>query len=106
MGKAIEAPLTVEQVAELLHLSAYTTRQYLQAGTIRGYKMGKSWRVDPDAVEEYKQDCREAQNRVAYVASLVVYPPNTKHKKATQSNIQYAPLPSNGYVLRGPRDAR
>lgn len=108
MGKAIESPLTVEQVASLLQTSEKTIYRLLTAGTMRGYKVAASWRVDQDALQDYLDDCRAAQmakNPVAYVAKSVVYPGPGTSKKGQQRAIQYAPPPSEGYVLKGAPDA-
>ncbi len=50
--------LTVEEVARRLHVSAYTVREWLRAGKLKGYKLGPTkagWRVrapDLDAFVE------------------------------------------------------
>lgn len=45
--------LTSEQVAEQLHVEAYTVREWAKAGTLRGTKPGKRWlfeQADVDAL--------------------------------------------------------
>jgi excisionase family DNA binding protein len=43
--------MTVEEVAQALRLSKRTVAAYLRAGTLRGVKIGKSWRIREADVE-------------------------------------------------------
>lgn len=37
--------LTVEQVAEIMHITPYTCRKWLNEGKLPGYRFGQRWRV-------------------------------------------------------------
>jgi len=45
--------LTVRDVAELLVVKERTVRDWLVSGELKGYKVGKSWRVREEDVEEF-----------------------------------------------------
>jgi predicted transcriptional regulator len=56
----IEKQYRVREVAKILGLTPYTVRQYLNNGTLRGYKLNTdttaknaSWRVTETALKEY-----------------------------------------------------
>jgi len=42
--------ITVQQAAELLHVSDSAVKARLRRGTLRGVKSGRAWRVDAEAV--------------------------------------------------------
>lgn len=44
---------TVEEVAEMLKLNPETVRRYLLSGKLKGIKLGKTWRIDSDALNEF-----------------------------------------------------
>ncbi len=48
----MEMHYTVEQVAERLQLHVETIRRQLKAGTLRGTKRGRQWRVPESALTE------------------------------------------------------
>lgn len=49
-------PLTKKQAAEVLQVSLASVNRYLNAGTLRGYKIGKRLvRIDPASVEALLQ---------------------------------------------------
>ena len=45
--------LTIEEVAEVFGLSPKTVRHWLWTGKLKGIKIGGSWRVRPEALEEF-----------------------------------------------------
>lgn len=48
----MEMLLTVEQASERLQLSAYTVREHLKSGKLRGIKRGRVWRIPESALLE------------------------------------------------------
>jgi excisionase family DNA binding protein len=48
----MEMHYTVEQVAERLQLHVETIRRQLKAGTLRGTKRGRQWRIPESALTE------------------------------------------------------
>lgn len=48
--------LTVEQVAELLHLHPMTVYRLAKGGKLPGFKVGGRWRFRKDAIEEWMVD--------------------------------------------------
>lgn len=44
---------TVEEIAEILKLDAETIRRYLVKGDLKGSKIGRSWRVTQEDLEEF-----------------------------------------------------
>lgn len=44
---------TSDELAELLKISKVTVQRKLASGEIRGYKLGKQWRVEEDDLKEY-----------------------------------------------------
>jgi excisionase family DNA binding protein len=48
----MEMLLTVEQAAERLQLTAWTVREHLKSGKLRGVKRGSVWRVPEAALLE------------------------------------------------------
>src|SRR5262245_33832932 len=51
----IEADLTTDEVATALRLHRVTVQRWLKAGRLRGYQVGRSWRVPRAALEEFRQ---------------------------------------------------
>ncbi len=45
--------LTIEDVAGELKLSAYTVRKLLREKQLKGFKLGKEWRVRRDGLERF-----------------------------------------------------
>ena len=44
---------TVDEVADILRLSAETVRDYIHDGHIRGMKVGNRWRVSEEALTAF-----------------------------------------------------
>ena len=44
---------TVRDVAQRLHLTTETVRDYLQEGKLKGFKVGKQWRVREQDLEAF-----------------------------------------------------
>ena len=44
---------TVKEVAEMLRLNPDTVRDFLQRGSLRGYKIGGQWRVSEDQLTAF-----------------------------------------------------
>jgi excisionase family DNA binding protein len=44
---------TVRDVAQRLHLTPETVRDYLQEGKLKGFKVGKQWRVREQDLEVF-----------------------------------------------------
>lgn len=53
--------LTVDQAAEYLQVSSRWVRRILREGHLKGVKIGKLWRVEPEALEEYVKARRKSQ---------------------------------------------
>jgi excisionase family DNA binding protein len=49
---------TAEQVAALLQLSPKTIKDWLRAGKLPGYKIGRAWRVRQEDLEAFIQGGR------------------------------------------------
>ena len=45
--------LTVAEVAGILRVSVRTVYNLLEAGTLRGVRVGRAWRVPESALEEF-----------------------------------------------------
>ena len=45
--------LSIEQFCELLDIGKSTGYNLLRNGTVKGFKMGKKWKIPTKAVEEY-----------------------------------------------------
>ena len=45
--------LTVEEVADILYVGKNTVYSLLQSGTLRAFRIGKSWRIPRFCLEEY-----------------------------------------------------
>jgi excisionase family DNA binding protein len=50
---AVDNVLTLPEVAAHLKLPVKTTRKFVVAGTIRGFKVGRQWRVRESDLEAY-----------------------------------------------------
>lgn len=42
--------VTVKQLAEFLQVSELTVRRALNAGALKGFKVGREWRIEREAV--------------------------------------------------------
>lgn len=45
--------LTIKQVGDTLHIHRNTVESYLRSGKLKGYKMGKLWRVLRTDVDKF-----------------------------------------------------
>ena len=45
--------LTTKDVAERLNVSEKTVRNWIDEGQLEGYKLGKNYRIEPEAVEKF-----------------------------------------------------
>ena len=57
----MEKLLKPEDVAEILQLSTKTVKDWLRAGTLKGVKMGKVWRIEQSVLDEYIAHQRELE---------------------------------------------
>ena len=48
--------LSVEELCELLHVGRNRIYQLLQSGELKGFRLGKTWKIPKIAVEEYYTD--------------------------------------------------
>jgi excisionase family DNA binding protein len=55
MVAVAERYLTVEEVAELLHVDPHSVRRWLRAGTLRGVALGgrTGWRIPEEALTAF-----------------------------------------------------
>lgn len=44
---------TLDEAAEILHLTKRTLYNYIKAGTLKAVKMGKFWRVSDDDLQDF-----------------------------------------------------
>jgi excisionase family DNA binding protein len=58
-----ETALTVHDVATSLHLSANTVRGMVADGTLRGYRIGRQWRIDREDFEAWKFTAKRRAER-------------------------------------------
>ncbi len=54
-------PLRVTEVAERLGCSVRTVHRELRRGKLRGYRVGRDWRVSPEALVEYEHPDERAR---------------------------------------------
>ncbi len=59
----VEQLLRVDQVAEILQVHPQTVYALLRAGKIRAAKVGRAWRVRPQAIDEYFEEQMRANGR-------------------------------------------
>jgi len=45
--------LTVQEVAKMLRVSEWKVYQLLETGSIKGFKVGRQWRVKTEKVDNY-----------------------------------------------------
>lgn len=55
-----EPDLTTRDVARALQLNQVTVQRMLASGRLRGYQVGRSWRVPRAALEEFRRAVRES----------------------------------------------
>jgi excisionase family DNA binding protein len=51
----VDVDLTTEEVAAALRLHRATVQRLLKSGRLKGYQVGRSWRVPRTALEEFRQ---------------------------------------------------
>ena len=52
--------LTVEQLQELLYIGKNTAYELLNSGKLKGFRIGRVWKIPVKAVEEYITESRNA----------------------------------------------
>lgn len=81
-----ERTLTIDEVAERLHLAPLTVADRLRAGSLPGFKLGRAWRVREEDLNRYIREQAEAgaierRKRAAKAASK---PPRRTREEGTQ----------------------
>lgn len=66
------AYLTIKEVAEHLGTSAAFVQSQLRQGKLRGYKMGKLWRITPEDLAEYEEKARYQVPKPKFVHKRIV----------------------------------
>ena len=57
-----QAVLTVADVAELLFIGKNTTYELLNSGELKGFRIGRGWRIPRENLEEYIiSKCKQSQ---------------------------------------------
>ncbi len=51
--------LTPSQVAELMKVGEFTVRLWLRRGLLRGFRIGKSWRIHQSALDAFRHGTAE-----------------------------------------------
>lgn len=54
---------TVKEVAEMLSVHPETIRRHLLSGKLKGYKVGKDWRVEETAIREFLTGGNKEENK-------------------------------------------
>ena len=58
--------LNIKQVQEVLHLSERTVFRLIKEKKLRGFKIGREWRFEPQDIDNFiQQQRREAEKDVA-----------------------------------------
>ena len=52
-GNTMEPIYTVEEVAERLKITPFAVRTLLRDGSIKGFKLGKFWRIKDSELEKF-----------------------------------------------------
>ena len=58
-AEEVERDLTTDDVARALRLNRATVQRMLASGRLRGYQVGRSWRVSRAAVEKFRRGVKE-----------------------------------------------
>jgi excisionase family DNA binding protein len=59
----VEPDLTTDEVAAALRLNRVTIQRWLKSGRLRGYQIGRSWRVPREAMEELRAAAQRGGER-------------------------------------------
>jgi len=59
----IEQLLRVDQVAEVLQVHPQTVYGLIRNGKIRAAKVGRAWRIKPEAIDDYLKDQMQANEK-------------------------------------------
>jgi len=59
----IEQLLRVDQVAEALQVHPQTVYGLIRNGKIRAAKVGRAWRIKPEAIDNYLEDQMQAKEK-------------------------------------------
>jgi excisionase family DNA binding protein len=54
MAKDIEV-YTLKEIEDLLHVTRRTLYNWIKAGKLKAFRIGKEWRVTKEALEEFTQ---------------------------------------------------
>ncbi len=60
----VDVDLTTEEVAAALRLHRATVQRLLKSGRLKGYQIGRSWRVPRTALEEFRQGVPRSAGRL------------------------------------------
>ena len=62
MTEKREAFMTPSEVADLLKVSIYTVRRWINQRTIPAYKVGRGWRIETSEFKDWLKEQRGGQN--------------------------------------------
>ena len=49
----MEKHYSTEEVSEILGISTYTIREYIRNGSLKGFKIGREWRISESDLQEF-----------------------------------------------------
>jgi len=52
---------TLEEVMDILHVTQRTMYRYIKTGKLKAVKIGKYWRVSPEALQDFIKNGTETQ---------------------------------------------
>jgi excisionase family DNA binding protein len=59
-----ELPLTIEEVAKRLRVNPRTIQRLLERKELKGYKVGRIWRIDPSDLANYIDQQKNEESHV------------------------------------------
>jgi excisionase family DNA binding protein len=67
----IETDLTTDDVAAALRLNRATVQRLLNAGRLRGSRIGRAWRVPPSALEAFRKQAEPIEQATNHAVVLI-----------------------------------
>src|SRR5438105_27440 len=85
-AKAKPGLLTLENVAEYLHLERTTIYRMVRRNQLQGFMLGREWRFNPESIERWRADAEQNVKRAGSASGCT----NDSTARVTSSNHQSA----------------
>ena len=88
--------LTLENVAEYLHLHRTTIHRMVNRKQLQGFKLGGEWRFDPESIERWRAVAEQNVKRAGSASGCTTIPVRPSRRLTTSRHGRHVRVTLNG----------